>query len=628
MDIMRIAVHIAMSSNAAQVLGAIAAHFTGLNNQAHTLANRLGTVRMAALLAGAAIGTIGFAGAEFLVDATKKAEKLNDALVRLQIGALKKDEKTGELRRYTDAEMEVEKKNAFALARQVPGSAVDEIVKQKRELYGVFGDMKEVEQVQKEVAQGSIAVSRYTDKQQDLAQIAVKALELRGHIQKDGKVNPEEFHKEFDSMVRAIVSSEGLIDPQKILAFVSQAGPAARNMSTEEMWGLAPAIMNALGASKAGTAMMSTFSQFVGHIVAGKRTAVAMEQAHMLTPGKWSVGRGGKIIMDKDAVPDQERMATHPIEWMHEKMEALRNKYRNKKTGVVDDTAVTKVIQDIFQIASRATTARMMSEIDANWAVLNNERIRFGRTPGVEDIAKEQNDKSLTANIENFHKAWDNFMTALGGPGIKLAIPWLQQFTKWLNELNEWINNMPPEKQQMLFNVAAGLSALAIGLGGFIVAGVVLSTFTGIATGLTVLTTGIIAFSAALAPWVAGGVLAVTFSDYMDKLFPKPATGGPQKNALPVDPRSMGPQHTLPGNLPMPGDAEFKGPALAHKSSWITPPPSTKTPIQLTSNLILDGKQIASNTNYYNYRSTTSPASGPSSPGNRGLGPTPWFVTA
>ena len=488
-DVFKVGVSVAMHTNSAQVLSTMLAQLTGVHIAAGKVQGALGSIRTAALGAGAVFA--GWAVVKGLIDATKHAEKLNHELVKLQTGA-----------RLTDAQTAAASNLAFTVARSVPGTNVAENVKQQRELFGVFRDMDTAQSLLPMVAQGSRAVGNFVDKDVDLAQIAIRALELRGHITKDHKIDPKEFTTEFNAMVRSIVASEGLVDPSKLFAFIKQAGPAARTMSADTMWGQMPAIMNALNAGPAGTAINSLFGQFVGHVVAGERVAVAMEAAGMLTPGKWGAGKGGKVKMDPDAVPDQAGFMDHPVLWLHEKLEAMRAK-KDKNGKPLDEQ---RIIQEIFQLSSRVTSARLISDIDANYAIIENEKRGFQRTPNPDVIAGEQNDKDLSVNIDNLNEAWTNFMTALGGPGIPIAIGVLHTLTDALNAMQAAIINHRPIAAAM-FYLAGGIASLTA-LGGALV--ILNVCWAPLAAGLSLLTgvTGLAAVGAGLTA-IGGGLSAL-----------------------------------------------------------------------------------------------------------------------
>jgi hypothetical protein len=365
-----------------------------------------------------------FEAYEVLKKTLEVTEKLNHEMVKLQTGM-----------RLSDSETNDEVNNAFRLSRLILGSDPADLLKQKRELGGTMGTMEHAAMVAELVARGSVVTSSFVDKDTDLAKIAVRALEGRGQISKDGKVDPDAFKQEFTSLVRAVVSSEGLLTPEKLLQYIQQAGPAARNMNGDEFWGKAPAIMNALGASKAGTATMSLFSQMIGHVVAGARVAIAMETAGMLTPGKWHTGRGGHVTMDADAVPDQGGFADHPFTWLHEHLERMQNA-TNKDGKKLD---MVQLVQQIFQLSSRATSARLISDIMNNWPIIENEERRYKKTPDIATMEKEQDEGDISKNITNLKKAWEAFLAAMGNPGTPALIGILRGVTDQLNLLQEGV---------------------------------------------------------------------------------------------------------------------------------------------------------------------------------------------
>lgn len=483
-DVFRIGVHLGMTSNAAQMLGQIMRHLTGVQGSINHINQNLG--KMALLAGGAVAAFAGFEALKGLWHLVEASKELNHELTKLQIGA-----------RLTDAQTNAAKSLAFKTSINVAGTGVAENVKQQRELFGVFGNMETAQKLLPEVAMGSRAVSKYVDKDTDLAQIAIRALELRGHITKDHKVDPVEFSKEFDSMVRSIVASEGLVDPQKLFAFIKQAGPAARNMSSDTMWGMAPAVMNALGSERAGTATMSFFTQFAGGVVAGERVASAMEKAGMLTHGKWHTKRGGKVTFDKDAVPDMAGFMDHPFTWLHDHMEAMKNMKGKDGKPLYD---MVSFMQAMFQIPSRATTARLMNDLDANWPVILNEEKRYKRMPGIQTIFNEQNQKDLTVNLDNLHKAWITFAAALGEQGVPSAIAILTKLKDALNYLTQIVIAHPYAAKQIL-EISAALSAvLAVG-------GTAAVAITGI-KGITAALRGLIALFGAGAAGGAGAAAA------------------------------------------------------------------------------------------------------------------------
>ena len=475
-DVFKVGVSMTFAGNGAEFLGILLRDLGKVHVATEKLKTQFGALRTAAIGFGAVV--VGGIALKGLFDLTKQAEKLNHELVKIKTGAGLNDTQvadTGSL--------------AWRMTKEVPGTTVAGNVAAQRELFGVFGQMPEVQEVLKQVLQGNQAVSNFTDDPTDLAKVAVRALEIRGQIGKDGKIDPQKFATEFDSMVRAIVASEGLLKPRDFLQTIQQGGPAIRAMNADEFWGFMPAAMNAMGSSKSGTAVMSLFQQMVGHVVAGKRVAEAMQAAGFLKPGSWKVERGGHVVMAPDALVDQKDFQTNPFTWLHAHLQQLHQ----MKGG--DD-----IIQQIFQLSSRQTTARLLSDIDANWPVFQNEFHRQQRVPNVEQLNKIQNEADLSKNIANFQAAWDNLMTALGAQGVPVAINFLHTLTDGITLLTQ-AALAHPEAAKALLELAAGLSAITV-IGGTVM--VVAAGLSGVATAFRVLSGAVVGIASTVTTIAAG----------------------------------------------------------------------------------------------------------------------------
>ena len=129
----------------------------------------------------------------------------------------------------------------------------------------------------------------------------------------------------------------------------------------------------------------------------------------------------------------------------------------NQKGDHVD---ITGVIQQIFQLASRQTAARLISDADANWPTIEKNKQRFGTMPGADEV-NEQNDGNLSANIKNLNEAWNNFMSALGDKGVPAAINILQALTSALNYMQKIVVEHP-DWAQGVFYMAAALGSLLV----------------------------------------------------------------------------------------------------------------------------------------------------------------------
>lgn len=519
-DAFKIGVHLGFSSNGLGLMGLLRGELGKLHGAAKKAEEGFSALKVAAIGATAIVG--GAAGLKVLWHMVDAARELNHQLVKIKIGAALGDGETANVR--TDA---------YQMTKEVPGVQVEDAVKVQRELFGTFGDMKDVHDTLKGVLQANVALSRYGDKDTDVAQVAIRALVMRGHVTKDGKVDPGEFNKELDSLTRSIIASEGMLKPNDYLQSIRQMGPAATAMDPNAFWGMMPAAMVAMGSAKAGTAMSSLFTQVIGHVLAGKRIAVAMQDAGMLKPGSWKVEKGGHVLMDKDAVVNQTQFAHDPFTYLHDMLERMKG--QTDKSGKPVD--MVGIIQQIFQLSSRVTSARLINDVSQNWPEFQNEQRRYGRSPDASSAAAEQNKGDLGANVANLDAAWKNFMTALGEPGIPLAIDILHKLTVAVTDMSLWASTHG-DTVLVIEKVVGSLSALAIAAGGLAVgsAAVAFLALTGPAGWLVLIGAGAVAMAGGLEllhtkiqglmpSWLSPGKDAATGKTPLEQLHDQGGTG-------------------------------------------------------------------------------------------------------
>jgi hypothetical protein len=153
----------------------------------------------------------------------------------------------------------------------------------------------------------------------------------------------------------------------------------------------------------------------------------------------------------------------HPFTWLHEHLDAMRNQ-KDSHGKPID---LLGIVQEIFQLSSRQTSARLINDIDSNWPILQNEEARWRRTPNPDVIAGEQNAHDPIVNMHNLTAAWNNFLAAAGGPGIPVMITVLHKLTDALNGMQEAIIRHPRIASDLFYLVGA-LGALTA-LGGSLV---------------------------------------------------------------------------------------------------------------------------------------------------------------
>ena len=140
-------------------------------------------------------------------------------------------------------------------------------------------------------------------------------------------------------------------------------------MDQEQLYGQYAAVMMAMGPYRAGTALMSFMSQQLGGPIQA-RALRAEEALGLIDKSKvHNVGKGrtASYVMDKGALIGFD--PAKPIDYI---LNVLRPKLM--KASKDDGEAI---IRAIFQISSKQTSARLLSDIITNPQMFANELQRY-----------------------------------------------------------------------------------------------------------------------------------------------------------------------------------------------------------------------------------------------------------
>src|SRR6266704_4721182 len=169
MDVYKIGVNIAMSTNANQILGLLSRELTGLEKYAKSLEQGLGNVRAAAI--GAVMAFAGFEGLKGIWHIVEASKELNKELVRNK-------ELGGE---FADTQKALNA--SVAMQRAVPTSRTSQNVAGYREFAQQFGSTDEARDMMSFVGKATYAASFYTGENYETVQKnLIKIAESRGAI--------------------------------------------------------------------------------------------------------------------------------------------------------------------------------------------------------------------------------------------------------------------------------------------------------------------------------------------------------------------------------------------------------------------------------------------------------------
>lgn len=449
-DIFKVGVSIAMTSNASQVLGVMLTQLGGVNNAVTALNKNLASTQVVAAAAMTAL-----AGGAVLMGLTaivNKARNLNDELSRLKMLG---GEFASSIGRARDA--------AFQTTFGAPTGTAGGNVAMQREISGIVGDPAIAAQLLPEVSRAAYVASFYTKEDPSkIAQNLLKMADVRGALLGDGPdgkkfINWEALKPDLEMAIKALVIQGGALSSGDLLGMVKQGSVPFRSMSAESAYLDMAEIASVLGGQRSGTALTSLFQQLIGGKMT-KQTAQALTDAGMLLPTDWTSGRSGGVVVSPEGTRRFSAMERDPAQW-------FASQGQEKIRAYAEANGVSEV-QAIFRLFGRQTTQRLVAEI------LSSEP-QIARTreiaAGMKDYSGQYDDllkENLTTNIRAFQSAWTTLMEALGAAAVPTAITLLQSLTTAIQGMTKWaLDN--PDTVTTLMHLTAGMGAFAIAIGAF-----------------------------------------------------------------------------------------------------------------------------------------------------------------
>jgi hypothetical protein len=481
-DVFRVGVSIAMSSNGPEVLGVLLRDLGRVHGAVDALKDNFAALKVVAGGALAAFaGAAALRGMWSMVDAGKE---LNRELNRtITLG--------GEFAR----EIGSIRATAIDVSRQVGTSTPSGNVALIRELGTMLSSAGDARAVLPQAARLAWTLQHFTGRDQAGAlQDAVKVADLRGSIFSRGadgedRVDPALLSREMNAMAAGIVSSGGMLKPRDYLNFFRQAGVPGRMMNIEAAYALASEAMTTMGSHRAGTATTSLYQQLVGGQLT-RRTAEEMEAMGLLRPGEFRTERGGRIVVDRGATQRlQEQVGADPFQWI---LSTLVPQLEAQGRSGQD------MLGTVFRLFGRQTTQRLVAEVATSGPQYARARSLFRNVEAPDDTFNRLMNTDLTTNITALQSAWKGLMEVITDAGTPAAISILTLMRNAVHDLTKWAAENPGAVQA-LTTIGAALGAFAIVAGGAAIISAigVLGVLAGPA-GLLGLAAGIAAIGAAL----------------------------------------------------------------------------------------------------------------------------------
>ena len=471
-EIYKIGIEIALIGSLRQGLEAISSQLLGINSKVKEVEGGfkrwgLAVGGVASLVAGGAL----FKGMEDMVSAGGELVK-QQTLLLANMGV-------------THAEVLETTAKAQLATHQVIGTTIAENVKGIRELMGVMPNLKEAQNAFPAVMQGAKVLESMTGAPADQTmQVLAKAIELRG-----GGINPQtheldpaRFASETEAAVKAIIASGGLVNAQRLLMTMQQAGPMAKSVDNADTFykGILTAMMD-MGGFRAGTALTALGRQLLGGKMT-KPTAEEMQDMGLLIPGMWHksgvgvfVDKGG--LKGEDILKDPNQGITA---WMND---VLIPAFAAK--GITKNADVQ---QELYRVFGTETARRIAGLYIQNNAQVRRDASLYDNALGGQAYGNVAGG-DLGANVTNLKDAVTSFMQAFGAPTVPIAVTALQSLSGAMNSLAA-IALAHPEAMKIVAEGLVGLSAGLAAMGTAAVIGAAAAFIPGGAIGIALIGLG------------------------------------------------------------------------------------------------------------------------------------------
>ena len=488
----KVGVTLSLQNQVSGVLGFIARDFVKTDVEAKKLQKTLREIKLLGF-SGALLGAAGFMGLEIIKGVVKPATEYVHQLQLAKVAGMQQLD----IAHATTA--------AWETTGKVMTTTAAGNLAAIRELRMVFGDTQAAIEHMPVVQQLQAVLQNVRGgNSKDEAYTVAKALEMKGYVK-----NPAQFEGAADLMTKAIIASGGKVTGQDFLSAFKYGRSATIGWSDKFTFGILPTLIQEMksaggsgGAGGPGNALMSAYAAVVGGTVPQKALKV------------WnSIGLldQSKIVWDKvgsakglapGGIMGSGLFQQNPYEWTQKYLVPAL-----VKAGYDTEEKQRQVLQYLFP---NRTAGFVMGQMTLQGWKFERDQKLIAEASGLSAFQLLiKNDPEMA--YKALGAQWENLKTAFGVGIVPILIPMLRGLSTAFNSLARFAQEHPTLTQGLIVTFAA-LSTLATIGGGLMLAGaglklvgVAFTTLTGLplaaaAIGLGGLAVAITAVLAAIAP--------------------------------------------------------------------------------------------------------------------------------
>lgn len=430
----KVGITLALTNLVSQGLFAIRGDLVKTDAQAKKLQATLREIKLLGV-GGAILGGAGYAGLHALGKTVEAAKEYQQAFAQF---------KSLNLGDAINSQAD-----RFARGASVIGASATDLMQTTRDLTTVLGSYAMARELAPGFAQLKYANQAvYGGHGMDFNENQLRALE-RVIEMKGGFKSPQDFLAQASMMQQVIAGTGGMVKPNDYLAFIKTAGVSGRLLSNQSFYyGMEPLIQE-LGGNRVGTGLMSAYN----NLAQGRSTVRAsteLMRLGLLDPKMVEYTKIGTIKQVRPgALKDTVGFGENPFQWMQETLlPAMRAKGITSEQGVLQEMGV------IFGNRTASSLFSLMylqqEKIIKNMAISRNAM-------GTDDLVKLARSSPQGADMA-LGKAWQNLKIASGEALIPIIIPALNKLADVIRSLGQWAYRHPRMFDTLIYGFA-GLSA-------------------------------------------------------------------------------------------------------------------------------------------------------------------------
>lgn len=572
MDVWKIGVAISLSNGMSPVLAVIAKDLLGIKGQVGEVEKDFSTWKpaiagAAAVLAGGAILT----GMAKLVEHGRELVHVQEQMKAAGVNQVDVAKATGD---------------SWKVAADY-GLKVSNVLADIKEARMVFGSTEHAMEFIDPLERMRVVLNASMEGSGNKAADAVYEMARAGELK--GLQGPEQFMSYFDMMTKAITASGGKVEPKSFLQATQYGRLASKGWNEEFYTKFLPSMIQEMGPSQSGTALMSLFGTLVQGKVS-KRSLGQMIDLGLIGDMSKIIydGKGDPVGFEPGAVKGTDLMTKNPYEWTQQILKPLVDTKLGHEVKPGDESA----IQMLGGMFGNRTSAQAIATL-----LLENQRISkdaglVGQAKGL-DAADGllKNDPNTAMN--NFKNSWDNLLTALGSPLVPAAVNAMNSISDVMKAITSFAT-ANPVAVKLIADALVGIGAALVAIGTVAIVGAAIAVIGPVTAAVTAI--GAVIAAIAIMNWhavvdVFNGIYNA-IKDFIAKLAAIPSMIG---NALGLGTNTnVTPGARVPGaengqqwQAPGPG-----GRGSFQKSSWV-PPANNNRPMTVHTALNIDGRKIA-----------------------------------